>query len=159
MSIREKLSLKALAILDAVRGYLYTSLQAYYLQKAVEHADAFLKRFRSHKADPNNFSAQKKAKPNPPCRHLKGGSTVHKFNPIKDHNIHVHIFSDGRTKIWCGNNCGYAVWNGEEGWKDALYLVESTSNKPSSAERKMWAIDRPGKDTEYVSVKPDGWEG
>jgi hypothetical protein len=135
MSIKEKLSLKALAILDAVRGYLYTSLQAYYLQKAIERGNAFLKRFRSHKTDPNNFSAQKKAEPNPSCRHLKGSyGLTRKFNPVRDYNIHVHTFSDRRTKIWCGNNCGYAVWNGEEGFKDALYMAESSTNTPSSSE-------------------------
>jgi hypothetical protein len=57
MSIREKLAIKILGYLEILHGYLNVYLRGYYQKIEEMKADAFLKKFRSHREDPNNFSS------------------------------------------------------------------------------------------------------
>ena len=155
-TIREKLSLKALGYIAMLQGWLYTYLQSYYIQKNLAYADAFLEKFRSRREDPTNFSAQKKQKPCVNCSHLKGynGRIGQKFQPTKDYNVHSHRFADGTIKIWCGYGCGFTAYKGDSNWSEGVRMLEQSSNTASSSEVVMWAIDRPGKNIEYVSKDP-----
>jgi hypothetical protein len=157
MSIKEKLSLKALGYLNLLHGWLnvYLYLQGYYLRKNIEYANTFIEKFRSRKKDPNNFSAQKRSKPNVNCTHLKGGRPyIRKYVSSRDYNILVHNFSDGTTKAWCGYGCGFVSHPGDPNWDEAKRMMEESSNTQSGSERVFWAIDRPGKDTVYVTKDP-----
>ena len=152
MSIKEMLYTKIVGWLNVVTGYFNTQLCGYYLKKNEEHADTFLKEFRSFREDPTNFSAQEKAKPRKNCTHLKGSRRSQIF--CKDYNLAAHRFVDGRTKIWCLNNCGFQVWNDQDGFKEAIALMEQSTNTPTSSEHVVWAITRKGQDTVYVDKDP-----
>jgi len=91
------------------------------------------------------------------CSHLKGGRN-RPYNAAKDYSIYLHTFIEGTKQIKCFI-CGMA-WrekdtrehiyrDGRElrnptfnpptnpgiGWSDALEMLKSTSNKPSSSEQ------------------------
>lgn len=132
MSIKEKLYSKIFDLLNIIQGYLNTHLASYRLRKNIEYAEAFLKKFRVGKDE--SRSLQNKPKPNPNCRHLKG-RIFRDFFGFRDYNVAGHCFADGKIKIWCLNNCGFYSIAGDANWKDALLMVEQSSNKPSSSER------------------------
>jgi hypothetical protein len=156
MSIREKLYLRIIGWMDSFRGYLNTYLHEYYVRKAVEYADEFLEKFRKDRPDPNNFSAQNKAPHHAGCTHLKGrGGWKQKYGSTsKDYNVHMHSFPDGKQKIWCGYGCGFVAWVGDSNWQAGLDMMKQSTNSPSSSERVLWAIGRPGQDTVYVDKDP-----
>lgn len=66
------------------------------------------------------------------CRHLKGGgyglSTIG-----RDYNISYHRFINNRARIRC-LTCGKVWWENEPGWKEALEMMNQSSNTPSSSE-------------------------
>ena len=158
MSIKEKLYLRIIGWLNILQGYINTTLHSYYQLVELKHADDFLKKFRSHKEDPNNFSMQKRPKPNPKCNHRKGNmgrrGKYGYATQYPDYNVHMHNFSDGSTKIWCGYNCGFSARPGDPNWDEAVSMTKATTNTVSSSERVMWAIGRSGKDTVYVTKDP-----
>lgn len=83
------------------------------------------------------------------CKHLKGGAS-RKRGQQKDHNLFSHTFADGKVFIKC-NSCGAKWFEGDTaeylqrggnaipnwtriGWVEATYMLEESSNKPSSSE-------------------------
>lgn len=83
------------------------------------------------------------------CKHLKGGSS-RKRGQQKDFNLYSHTFTDGKVVIKC-NSCGAKWFEGDTteylhrngnsipnwtkiGYTEAVYMLEESSNKPSSSE-------------------------
>ena len=133
MSIKEKLYTKILDILNVVRGYFLTELSGYQLRKNIEYADKFLAWFRSRTRYVVPGTAGKR-NPDPDCKHLKGGQ-LKAYGTARDYNMLGHTFSDGSITIRCGNGCGFKSTPRDENWKDAVYMMEESSNRPSSSER------------------------
>lgn len=83
------------------------------------------------------------------CKHLKGGHS-RKRGQQKDYNLYSHTFTDGKIVIKCnscrakwfeGDTAEYLHRNGNAipnwtkiGWTEATYMLEESSNKPSSSE-------------------------
>lgn len=135
MNIKIKLYAKVQGLLNIINGWLNVRLVGYRNALAEVYADNFLKKFRSVKEDPNNFSIMERASLNPRCRHLKGGNVrgVH-----KDYNLICHNYPDGTTKIWCGYNCGFVARPGDANWKEAVNMMSQSSNSISSSERVFY---------------------
>lgn len=80
--------------------------------------------------------------PREKCKHLKGGLASRwgvdiygdKFGAHKDYNVAGFRFADGKTKIWCLNNCGFVSWQGDENWVKAKSMLEQSTNTLASSE-------------------------
>ena len=66
------------------------------------------------------------------CKHLKAEKTRRK-EAFYDYNVSQHTFINGITRIRC-NNCGTKWFKGDPGWEEALRMMKSTTNRPSSSE-------------------------
>jgi hypothetical protein len=70
------------------------------------------------------------------CTHLKG-QIGYGARHCKDHNISLHTFPTGESRIKCLSNCGFEVWN-RPGWSFkwayGMKMVESSTNWPSSSQ-------------------------
>jgi hypothetical protein len=71
------------------------------------------------------------------CHHLKGGRV--RLSSMRDYNMLTHTFVDGKTKIWCGNGCGFVSWYGDRNWKEATRMSDESTNTPSASERFFYA--------------------
>lgn len=99
--------------------------------KNVRRARALLRTFHSKFRDAMSEPGERNPIKN--CKHLKGTQSFRTAH--RDYNVACHTFVDGRTKVWCMNGCGFVSWRGDENWKQALDMMEQTSNRPSSSER------------------------
>ena len=76
------------------------------------------------------------------CEHQKGGLASRwgvdtygkKFGAHKDYNVAGFRFANGKTKIWCLNNCGFVSWQGDENWSKAKSMLEQSTNTLASSE-------------------------
>jgi hypothetical protein len=105
-------------------------------REAFAYADRFLKKWRENRGEGWTYSLQEKPKPNPYCKHLKGGRIR---GVAKDYNVAGHTFPDGRVKIWCLNGCGFEAYPKDANWQEAVAMLDESSNKRSSSERTMFA--------------------
>lgn len=157
--IKERLFSKIADYLSIARGYFIASLygdswarklaraeedlresmktRLEFLRERYAYADRFLKKFRENRQEGWTYSAQEKRPPNPNCKHLKAERTRMAGTP-KDYNMATHTFADGRTKIWCLNNCGFESFRGDANWRKALEMAEESSNHPSASERVFY---------------------
>jgi hypothetical protein len=112
---------------------LYAEIQ---IRKNNLYADKFLAKFRSEREKPETVlgysGLREKHGPRPNCPHTKGGRTRGTWH--KDYNVAYHRFSDGSHKIWCLNGCGFTARPGDQNWKQALEMFESSSNKMTASE-------------------------
>ncbi len=132
MSIKTAVCTKILDYLNVLQGYINTQLRGYYLQKNIEHAETFLRWFKSIRGYNRLNSAQVRPLPNLNCTHTKGGSGGVRY---KDYNVHGHRFADGTYKIWCGNNCGFVSYERDSNWMEAIRMMGQSTNTVSSSER------------------------
>lgn len=122
----------------AINNWLEAAYVEYHNAKNLAEAEEFLRKFRE---SGNESFAQAKArdrKPDPNCKHLKGGSSIRVG--YKDYNVACHNFPDGTAKIWCLNGCGFVSWKGSKSWPSAIKLMERTTNTQTSSEI-IWKKD------------------
>ena len=69
------------------------------------------------------------------CNHLKG-QVGYRNVLVKDFNVNIHTFIDGKSRIKC-LTCGWEVWNLPEfrfKWEQGMRMVGQSTNTPSSSE-------------------------